>query len=148
MQLYKCFLFIVSQIITSKHNNKIHETLCSTDMSVLWWHCSAVSVRYKHLQFNNDCVCVFDQVIACEQQLDSTYDERCDVWSLGITAIELGDGDPPLADLHPMRALFKIPRWRPHFCLTHLVRKHWFVLYKIFKKTSQPTRSGLCQYME
>ncbi|AWP21046.1 Myosin IIIA [Scophthalmus maximus] len=50
------------------------------------------------------------EVIACEQQLDSTYDARCDVWSLGITAIELGDGDPPLSDLHPMRALFKIPR--------------------------------------
>ncbi|XP_016131585.1 myosin-IIIa-like [Sinocyclocheilus grahami] len=53
------------------------------------------------------------EVIACEQQLDSTYDERCDVWSLGITAIELGDGDPPLTDLHPMRALFKIPRNPP-----------------------------------
>lgn len=55
------------------------------------------------------CFFVF-QVIACEQQLDTTYDARCDTWSLGITAIELGDGDPPLAELHPMRALFKIPR--------------------------------------
>uniref|UniRef100_S4RA42 non-specific serine/threonine protein kinase n=1 Tax=Petromyzon marinus TaxID=7757 RepID=S4RA42_PETMA len=53
------------------------------------------------------------EVIACEQQLDYMYDRRCDVWSMGITAIELGDGDPPLYELHPMRALFKIPRNPP-----------------------------------
>ncbi|PNF20373.1 hypothetical protein B7P43_G12424, partial [Cryptotermes secundus] len=53
------------------------------------------------------------EVIACEQQLDSSYDSRCDVWSVGITAIELAEGDPPLSDLHPMRALFQIPRNPP-----------------------------------
>ncbi|XP_013411135.1 myosin-IIIb isoform X2 [Lingula anatina] len=53
------------------------------------------------------------EVIACEQQLDSSYDIRCDVWSLGITAIELADGDPPHSELHPMRVLFKIPRSPP-----------------------------------
>ncbi|GAB5575730.1 myosin-IIIb isoform X2 [Prionailurus iriomotensis] len=52
-------------------------------------------------------------VIACEQQYDSSYDARCDVWSLGITAIELGDGDPPLFDMHPVKTLFKIPRNPP-----------------------------------
>ncbi|KAM9486283.1 myosin-IIIb isoform 3-T3 [Clarias gariepinus] len=50
------------------------------------------------------------EVIACEQQLDYSYDARCDVWSLGITAIELAEGDPPLAEMHPIKALFKIPR--------------------------------------
>uniref|UniRef100_A0A3Q3BDT5 non-specific serine/threonine protein kinase n=1 Tax=Kryptolebias marmoratus TaxID=37003 RepID=A0A3Q3BDT5_KRYMA len=53
------------------------------------------------------------EVIACEQQYDSSYDARCDVWSLGITAIELADGDPPLAEMHPVKALFKIPRNPP-----------------------------------
>ncbi|XP_015113330.1 myosin-IIIb [Diachasma alloeum] len=53
------------------------------------------------------------EVIACEQQLDSSYDCRCDVWSVGITTIELAEGDPPLAELHPMRALFQIPRNPP-----------------------------------
>lgn len=53
------------------------------------------------------------KVIACEQQLDSSYDARCDVWSVGITAIELAEGDPPLSELHPMRALFQIPRNPP-----------------------------------
>ncbi|XP_036367897.1 myosin-IIIb-like isoform X6 [Octopus sinensis] len=53
------------------------------------------------------------EVIACEQQLDYVYDIRCDVWSLGVTAIELADGDPPLSEQHPMRALFKIPRSPP-----------------------------------
>ncbi|KAF1422352.1 Myosin-IIIa, partial [Spheniscus humboldti] len=90
------------------------------------------------------------EVIACEQQLDSSYDARCDAWSLGITAIELGDGDPPLADLHPMRALFKIPRnppptlqqpelWSPEF--NDFIKK---CLTKDYEK--RPTVSSLLQH--
>ncbi|PVD37741.1 hypothetical protein C0Q70_00342 [Pomacea canaliculata] len=53
------------------------------------------------------------EVIACEQQLDYSYDVRCDIWSLGITAIELAEGKPPHSDVDPRRALFKIPRSPP-----------------------------------
>ena len=34
------------------------------------------------------------------------YDQQCDVWAVGITAIELAELQPPMFDLHPMRALF------------------------------------------
>ncbi|KAL8623922.1 hypothetical protein ACOMHN_054263 [Nucella lapillus] len=50
------------------------------------------------------------EVIACEQQLDYSYDVRCDVWSLGVTAIELAEGRPPHSQIDPRRALFAIPR--------------------------------------
>ncbi len=41
------------------------------------------------------------------------FDERCDIWSLGITAIELADGEAPLSNLHPTKVLFEIPRRPP-----------------------------------
>uniref|UniRef100_A0A8C0J4N9 non-specific serine/threonine protein kinase n=1 Tax=Chelonoidis abingdonii TaxID=106734 RepID=A0A8C0J4N9_CHEAB len=34
------------------------------------------------------------------------YNQLCDIWAVGITAIELGELQPPMFDLHPMRALF------------------------------------------
>ena len=47
--------------------------------------------------------------IAPEVIKESHYDGRADVWSLGITVIEMAEGAPPHSNLNPLRAIFLIP---------------------------------------
>ncbi|KAJ3370862.1 Serine/threonine-protein kinase 25 [Kappamyces sp. JEL0680] len=51
--------------------------------------------------------------MAPEVILRSAYNTKADIWSLGITAWELVHGLPPKANIHPMKALFSIPRDEP-----------------------------------
>ncbi|XP_065207859.1 serine/threonine-protein kinase mig-15 isoform X2 [Planococcus citri] len=71
------------------------------------------------------------EVIACDENPDATYDNRSDLWSLGITALEMAESQPPLCDLHPMRALFLIPRNPP----PRLKSKKWGKKFHSFIET-------------
>lgn len=71
------------------------------------------------------------EVIACDENPDATYDNRSDLWSLGITALEMAEAQPPLCDMHPMRALFLIPRNPP----PRLKSRRWNSKFKNFIET-------------
>lgn len=53
------------------------------------------------------------EIIASRSDPKGGYGMRADVWSIGITAIELADGKAPYQDIHPTRTLFQIVRNPP-----------------------------------
>ncbi|XP_046435084.1 mitogen-activated protein kinase kinase kinase kinase 5 isoform X11 [Neodiprion pinetum] len=80
------------------------------------------------------------------------YNQLCDIWACGITAIELAELQPPMFDLHPMRALFLMSKsgfkpptlkdrdkWSPTF--------HNFVKVALTKNPKKrPTADKLLQH--
>eukprot|EP00127_Corallochytrium_limacisporum_P005025 Clim_evm21s197 gene=Clim_evmTU21s197 len=48
------------------------------------------------------------EVCYCEHKSNAKYEAKSDIWSLGITCIELAETEPPMNRLHPMRAIYRI----------------------------------------
>ncbi|KAM9313984.1 STE20-like serine/threonine-protein kinase [Pholidichthys leucotaenia] len=82
------------------------------------------------------------EVVMCETSKDRPYDYKADIWSLGVTLIELAQIEPPNHEMNPMRVLLKIAksdpptlmqpsRWSPEFsdflkrCLDKNVDNRW-----------------------
>ncbi|XP_062909582.1 serine/threonine-protein kinase 10 isoform X1 [Mobula hypostoma] len=53
------------------------------------------------------------EVVMCETMKDTPYDYKSDIWSLGITLIEMAQIEPPHHELNPMRVLLKIAKGDP-----------------------------------
>ncbi|EDM04060.1 serine/threonine kinase 10, isoform CRA_b [Rattus norvegicus] len=58
------------------------------------------------------------EVVLCETMKDAPYDYKADIWSLGITLIEMAQIEPPHHELNPMRVLLKIAKSDPPTLLT------------------------------
>uniref|UniRef100_A0A669F6J1 non-specific serine/threonine protein kinase n=1 Tax=Oreochromis niloticus TaxID=8128 RepID=A0A669F6J1_ORENI len=82
------------------------------------------------------------EVVMCETSKDRPYDYKADIWSLGVTLIEMAQVEPPNHEMNPMRVLLKIAksdpptlmqpsRWSPDFsdflkrCLDKNIDNRW-----------------------
>ncbi|XP_071316635.1 serine/threonine-protein kinase 10 [Trachinotus anak] len=89
------------------------------------------------------------EVVMCETMKDAPYDYKADIWSLGITLIELAQIEPPHHELNPMRVLLKIAKSEP----PNLEQPHkWSQEFKDFLKKAldknTETRPTAAQLME
>ncbi|RWS09154.1 STE20-like serine/threonine-protein kinase, partial [Dinothrombium tinctorium] len=77
-----------------------------------------VSAKNKHTlqkrdSFRGTPYWMAPEVVICETYRDNPYDYKADIWSLGITAIELAEREPPNHEMTPMRVLLKIQKSDP-----------------------------------
>ncbi|KAM4644867.1 STE20-like serine/threonine-protein kinase [Amazona ochrocephala] len=73
------------------------------------------------------------EVVQCEMSKESPYGYKADIWSLGITLIEMAEMDPPYHELNPLRVLLKITKSQPP-TLRH--PKRWSEDFKDFLRRS------------
>ncbi|KAM8835233.1 serine/threonine-protein kinase 10 [Synchiropus picturatus] len=89
------------------------------------------------------------EVVMCETMKDAPYDYKADIWSLGITLIEMAQIEPPHHELNPMRVLLKIAKSEP----PTLEQPHkWSMEFKDFLRISldknPETRPTAAQLLE
>ncbi|EHB06789.1 Serine/threonine-protein kinase 10, partial [Heterocephalus glaber] len=89
------------------------------------------------------------EVVLCETMKDTPYDYKADIWSLGITLIEMAQIEPPHHELNPMRVLLKIAKSDPP---TLLAPSKWSAEFRDFLKVAldknPETRPNAAQLLE
>ncbi|XP_075065726.1 serine/threonine-protein kinase 10 [Mixophyes fleayi] len=89
------------------------------------------------------------EVVMCETMKDAPYDYKADIWSLGITLIEMAQIEPPHHELNPMRVLLKIAKSEPP---TLSAPSKWSQGFRDFLKTAleknPETRPSAVQLLE
>lgn len=139
-----CYIFITFIKSTLLHNTQLMIMKCILLESHFLW------VRHMRLtkSFLCNVNCLFltksslnlslSKVVASLPQVilamdEGTYDDRVDIWSLGITCIELSEGKPPLFNMNAMAALYHIAQNdSPRLGENGNTSGNWSICYKDF----------------
>uniref|UniRef100_A0A672GKC6 non-specific serine/threonine protein kinase n=1 Tax=Salarias fasciatus TaxID=181472 RepID=A0A672GKC6_SALFA len=152
--LAKCdHRYIVKLLDAFYHDNKLW-LCCMSFLSALFIYTADFGVSAKNTKtlqrrdsFIGTPYWMAPEVVMCETMKDAPYDYKADIWSLGITLIELAQIEPPHHELNPMRVLLKIAKSEP----PTLEQQHkWSLEFKDFLKKvldknpeSRPTAAQL-----
>lgn len=88
----------------------------------LWrgWHLGLVSWEHTSPQPRAGWSCYYlplhrmaPEVVQCETSKENPYGYKADIWSLGITLIEMAEMEPPYHELNPLRVLLRIAKSQP-----------------------------------
>uniref|UniRef100_A0A7N8WS50 Mitogen-activated protein kinase kinase kinase kinase n=1 Tax=Mastacembelus armatus TaxID=205130 RepID=A0A7N8WS50_9TELE len=96
-----CFQGLYYLHSKGKMHRDIKVSLGNTDFGV---SAQITATLAKRKSFIGTPYWMAPEVAAVERK--GGYNQLCDIWAVGITAIELAELQPPMFDLHPMRALF------------------------------------------
>uniref|UniRef100_A0A665TII6 non-specific serine/threonine protein kinase n=1 Tax=Echeneis naucrates TaxID=173247 RepID=A0A665TII6_ECHNA len=102
--LHMCILrlcFCFQGLYYLHYKGKMHRDIKVTDFGV---SAQITATLAKRKSFIGTPYWMAPEVAAVERK--GGYNQLCDIWAVGITAIELAELQPPMFDLHPMRALF------------------------------------------
>lgn len=110
----------------------------TTSWLARYWHKKRYEIEYntriRWIFPTNYCQIPSDSILSGEKFDDIDYDEKVDIWSSGITFIELVTGSVPNSDKEPIKALYRIPNEEPpmlpnkcsaylrEFCMACLVK--------------------------
>uniref|UniRef100_A0A8C4IPQ5 Mitogen-activated protein kinase kinase kinase kinase n=1 Tax=Dicentrarchus labrax TaxID=13489 RepID=A0A8C4IPQ5_DICLA len=98
---YVCRETLQLSVVCGLHNLKSPVTLVTADFGVA---AKITATIAKRKSFIGTPYWMAPEVAAVEK--NGGYNQLCDIWAVGITSIELAELQPPMFDLHPMRALF------------------------------------------